>query len=437
MRRRVVRIDLPPLSTGANLPLDQLHVQHLLRTLEPLRDHGLPTHSPDAALLSRTMTGAAKPISRRGVIAAAVTPLASILGSGLLIIVPVLESTLGPLSVFGALAICGVAWLIGTVIRHNVIVVEQREAAGELDISTARLGKLADGVIVVAYVISVALYLRIMTEYLVGFFNSAGSNLWEPVIACVSVALIAGLGVFRGFRGLDRLDRVSLAAVLVLTTLLGVVLLLHDVSSAASASLTLPPIPSTTPLTVALVLGGIVITVQGFETVRYLGNEFDAPTRVWASRVAQLISTSIYLGFVAVATPVMGLGTAAGADKTLLDITGRIAPWLALPLVLSAVLSQFSAAIADTAAADGNLRGLNRWFNGPRPFLISGAAAIALAAFVPTLTIVAIASRAFAAYYVLQAVIAMRTSNDLPRKIGFGTLALVMLAVTIFAEAAS
>ena len=38
-------------------------------------------------------------------------------------------------------------------------------------------------------------------------------------------------------------------------------------------------------------LGGIVITVQGFETVRYLGDEFDAQTRIWASRVAQLVAT--------------------------------------------------------------------------------------------------------------------------------------------------
>jgi hypothetical protein len=383
------------------------------------------------------MTGPSKTGGRRGVMAATVTPLASILGSGLLIIVPVLERTLGALSVFGAMAICAVAWLIGTVIRHNVMVVEQREAAGTLDVVTLRVGKVADGVIVIAYIISVALYLRIMAQYLVGFFETAGSSLWEPVIACVSVAMIAGLGMFRGFRGLDRLDRISLAAVLVLTTLLGGVLLLHDAGLVTSASLTLPPVPSIRPFTAALVLGGIVITVQGFETVRYLGDEFDAQTRVRASRLAQLVATSIYLGFVAVATPVMGLGTNAGPDHTLLDITGRIAPWIAIPLVLSAVLSQFSAAIADTAAADGNLRGLNRWFAGPRPYLISGGAAIVLAAVVPTLTIVAIASRAFAGYYALQAVMAMRTSLGIPRKSGFGALALLMLAVTAFAEAAS
>ena len=369
-------------------------------------------------------------------ITASVTPLASILGSGLLIIVPVLERTLGAWSVFGALGICAVAWVVGTVIRHNVLVVEPLEAAGTLDRTTARLGRVADGVIVVAYVISVALYLRIMAQYLVGFFAPGGSGVTERIIACAAVVLIIVIGVRRGFAGLDRLDRVSLIAVLVLTTVLGSVLALHDGALLRSGGLRLPPPPPLATLPALLVIGGIVITVQGFETVRYLREEFDAVTRVRASRLAQLISASIYVGFVAVATPVMGLGTAAGPDNTLLDLTGRIAPWLALPLVLSAVLSQFSAAIADTAAADGNLRGLSRWFNGPRPYLISGAAAIALAATAPTLTIVAVASRAFAAYYALQAVIAMRTSHGVLRKCGYGGLAVLLAAITLFAQPA-
>ena len=125
-----------------------------------------------------------------------------------------------------------------------------------------------------------------------------------------------------------------------------------------------------------------------------------------------------------------------GADNTLLDITGRVAPWLALPLVLSAVLSQFSAAIADTAAAEGNLRTLSGWMRGARPYLASGIAAIVLAATVPTYTIVAVASRAFAAYYALQAVLALRTSHGIGRKLGYGTLAVLMAAITVLAEPA-
>ncbi len=374
---------------------------------------------------------------KRGrVLVAATTPLASILGSGLLIIVPVLERTLGALSVFGAIGVCAVAWLAGTAIRHCVRVVEPLAADGKLDPITRRVDRSADAVIVVAYVISVALYLRIMAQYVVAYASGGSGRVSERVTACAAVVLIIGIGVLRGFTGLDRLDRVSLVAVLVLTTVLGVTLAVDDSRAMLGAGLTLPPIPETGPASALLVLGGIVITVQGFETVRYLGDDYDAETRVWASRVAQLVAAFIYVGFVAVATPLMGLGTSAGADDTLLDITGRVAPVLALPVALSAVLSQFSAGIADTAAADGNLRELSGWMRGPRPYLVTGLAAVVLAATVPTYTIVAVASRAFAAYYALQAVLALRTSPQVSRKIAYGALAVLMAAITILAKPA-
>ncbi|CAN5466525.1 hypothetical protein BH09ACT8_BH09ACT8_03380 [soil metagenome] len=367
---------------------------------------------------------------------AAVTPLASILGSGLLIIVPVLEGTLGALSIVGVVAVCAVAWFAGTAVRHGVRVVEPLAGSGDLDVTTRRLDRSGDVVIVIAYIISVALYLRIMAKYVVNYLGPAGGLGAEKILACVAVAVIVAVGVTRGFSGLDRLDRVSLAAVLLLTTVLGGALLFHDGREVLGAGLTLPPVPDAGVMHALLVLGGIVITVQGFETVRFLGAQYDAETRVWASRLAQLIAASIYIGFVAVATPLMGLGTAAGADSTLLSITERAAPLLLMPLVISAVLSQFSAAVADTAAAEGNLRQLSRWMHGSRPFLLSGAAAIGLAATVPTYTIVAVASRAFAAYYAIQAVIALRTTPGWPKRVGYGALALLMVAIAVFAEPA-
>ncbi len=387
----------------------------------------------DGTHLSNQDTG----VTRRGVLAATVTPLASILGSGLLIIVPVLERTLGALALLGAIGVSAVAWWAGTAIRHNMRVVEPLDASGELDRVTTRLGWLGDAVIVIAYVISVALYLRIMAVYLVDYLVDGGSPAAERVIACLAVLLIVVIGIVRGFSGLDRLDRVTLAAVLVLTTVLGATLLLHDGRALLGESgLTFPPVTDPGILGALLVLGGIVITVQGFETVAYLGDEYTAETRVWASRLAQGIAASIYIGFVAVATPVMGLGTDGGTDQTLLDITSRVAPFLALPLVVSAVLSQFSAAVADTAAADGDLRRLSSRMRGPRPFLVSGVAAIALAASVNTYVIVAVASRAFAAYYAVQAAVALRTTNSVPKKVGYGALAAVMCAIALFAEPA-
>jgi len=260
------------------------------------------------------------PLSR--VVRATVTPLASILGSGLLIIVPVLERTLGSLSVFGVAGVCAAAWVVGTSVRHCVRVVEPALASGSPDRVNAWLDRNGDAVIVVAYVISVALYLRIMAQYVVGYADPGGSTLWQRVLACAAVVLIVVVGITRGFAGLNLLDRVSLGAVLALTTLLGGTLLFHDVRVLFGGGLALPPVPDVGIGTILLVLGGILITVQGFETVQYLGDRYDAETRVWASRLAQLVAASIYLGFVAVATPV-GLGTAEAPDGTLLDITAR------------------------------------------------------------------------------------------------------------------
>lgn len=372
--------------------------------------------------------------SRRLTTFAVVTPLASIFGSGFLIIVPVLERTLGALSVLGVLAVCGLAWTAGTAIRHCVQVVEPQVEAGTLDTVTLRLDRFADAVIVVAYIISVALYLRILAEYVFQFISD-GSAVGERVLASVMVVVIVGVGVTRGFHGLDLLERIALGAVVVLVVALIAVLFVHDAHAVfAGDGLDLPPGPPLGIGRMLLTLGGLVITVQGFETVRYLGEQYDARTRVRASRIAQLVATAVYLVLVAVATPVMGLGTSAGADTTLLDITDRVAPLLALPLVLTAVLSQFSAAIADTVAAGGNLRGLWDRMTGHRPYLVSGVAAIALAATVPTFTVVVVASRAFAAYYALEAVIALRTSSGWARKIGYGLLALVMAAIAALAE---
>ena len=164
----------------------------------------------------------------------------------------------------------------------------------------------------------------------------------------------------------------ALVAVLALTTLLGGALLdRRRTQRCSTRGCELPPVPDVGVGRMLLVLGGIVITVQGFETVRYLGDEYDAADAdMGVARGPGRGGVDLHRHRGG-RDAVMGLGTAAGADDTLLQVTDRVAPILALPLVLCAVLSQFSAAIADTVAADGNLRGLARWMRGSRPYLVT------------------------------------------------------------------
>ncbi len=362
------------------------------------------------------------------------TPLASIFGSGFLIIVPLLERSMGRLAIVGVVLVCVLAWLIGTAIRHNVFEVEGRAGRGELSAGVRRLESASDVVIAGAYVISVALYLRIMAEYTIRYV-SPGSEGAVEILGTAAMLIVVAVGVFRGFHGLDLMERLALIVVLVLTTALGLTFFGTDASRALNGDLGFPPLGGDSLGETLLLLGGMLITVQGFETVRYLGDEYDRPTRIWASRLAQAAAASIYIGFVVVATPVMGLGTGSGADETLVDITTRIAPVLTLPLVLCAILSQFSAATADTAAATENLGGpRTRWLDGAPSYLLSGGAAIAMIWAIPLFSLVAIASRAFAAYYCVQCVVAVLTSSRLSQRLGFGALAMIMGAVTLFAR---
>jgi hypothetical protein len=377
-----------------------------------------------------------RPMMSRTVLKATVTPLASTFGSGFLIIVPVLERTLGARSIVGICGVCMLAWLVGSAIRHNVTIVEPLEDDQRLDRATRRIDEASDLVIVVAYVISVALYLRIMSQYVVEL-AVGGSETAERALASGAVLLIVAVGIVRGFAGLEIMERAALGAVLVLTTVLGAALFFHDAAALGGSGLDLPPVPGLGASEVLLVLGGVVITVQGFETVRYLADEYDGETRVWACRLSQIVSSSIYIGFVALCTPVMGLGTADGVDATLLDITDRVVPFLGIPLVVTAVLSQMSAATADTVAADGNLRQrVGGRMRHPLPFLVTGAAATLLVWLVPTFAIIAIASRAFAAYYALQCLVALRTTRGLGRKLGFGLLAVVLALIALLARPA-
>jgi hypothetical protein len=367
---------------------------------------------------------------------ATVTPLASIFGSGFLIIIPILEREMGSLAAVGMAAVCLLAWTVGIAIRHNVATIEPLLRDGRLDETTALIERASDLVIVGAYLISVALYARILAQFVVGYASPGASGNAQSLLATAVIGLITLVGLVRGLSGLEGLERVSLGAVLVLVFAISATFGAKDVSQLQGGGLYTPPVPHNSLVSVLLVLGGMLITVQGFETVRYQ-QHIDRRARIAGCRLSQLASSLVYVLLVVVATPLMGLGTASGADATLLGLVKRVAPVLALPLVLCAVLSQFSAATADTEAGVGNLRGVH-WapLQGRLPYALVGGVSAVLAATLATSVIIVVASRAFAAYYALQCVSALRTSDQPGARVGYGALAIVLLAIAALAKPA-
>lgn len=371
---------------------------------------------------------------RRAVILATATPLASIFGSGFLIIVPVLTKAVGSYAVFGAAAVCLTAWFVGNAIRHNVAVIEPAAAAGTLGVAEERLERASHAAIVVAYVISVALYLRILAQFVVGYFDSGAPNA-EHLVALGCVGLITVVGMVRGLHGLDLMERVALAAVMVLVSIMVALFAVLDLGRLRGDGLVLPPAPDESLGAAFLILGGVVISVQGFETVRYLPH-IPRDVRIAASRLSQQVSTVVYLLLVGLATPLMASAVAAGKDDTLLQLMQLVAPALVLVLVLCAAGSQFSAAVADTEAGVGNIAALGfHRLKGWPSYLLIGLVSALLVVTLDTYAIVVIASRAFAAYYALQCVVAARTSAGW-RRPAYALLAVAMAVIAAFARPA-
>ena len=362
------------------------------------------------------------------------TPLASIFGSGFLVLVSVLGGALG-LYAFPAMAlVCLVAYLIGDIIRFNIRVAEPMLASEHGPRLPRILETLSDIALVPAYVVSVTLYLKILSSYSLNLVG-ADTDFAERILTTLVLALILAIAMIKGLRPLQGLEKWALRATAAIIGILLIAFIWHDASTYMTGRLAFPEVPVRTPLEIATVLAGTLIVVQGFETTRYLGAQYEAETRIQASKRAQWISSAVYLALIAAATPLMFLLPSQVSDNDLALLAAYVAPWLPALLVAAAILSQFSAATADAFAAAGNLEELtgNRLTqNVIYPCICLVAALLAWTA--STLEILALASRAFAIYYFAQSLVALSVSRKLSERLRFSVLAVITLGIALLAK---
>jgi len=97
------------------------------------------------------------------------------------------------------------------------------------------------------------------------------------------------------------------------------------------------------------------------------------------------------------------------------------------------VLSQFSAAVADTLGGSGNMiEATHNRIDSKHATLLICSGAVILC-FASTLTLLALASRAFAFYYLLQCIIAITVTKSGGQKLFFGVITAVLAFITLFA----
>ncbi|KKW90810.1 hypothetical protein YP76_18990 [Sphingobium chungbukense] len=366
---------------------------------------------------------------------ATVTPLASIIGSGFLICGPILAREFGRAAIIAEAILLLIAYAAGAVIRFNIVHVENYLASARVNDPLAWLARATQGVLAIAYAISVAYYLKLLAEFLLKPFDTdpAWHMLASNAIVTTFIVAIVALALGNGLRRVEHLAHGTVALKIGIIAGLLAALACWWLTNAAADPL--PP-ARVNWSSISLLLG-LVITVQGFETSRYLGHAYDQALRIRTMRHAQWIASAIYLAFLALLTPFLARAAQAEGVAGILDIMTIVGPALGLFVLVGAVSSQLSAAVADSIGSGGLMSEVTqRRVSVQVAFALAGSLAVAVVWLTDPFEVVAISSRAFALFYALQCslafIVARRTATaGGARQMGFLLVGMVCIVATL------
>lgn len=376
------------------------------------------------------------PLARSTDWKATVTPLASIIGSGFLICGPLLAREFGAAALPAMAALLTLAYAVGAVVRFNIVHVENHAATLTINDPFAWAMRVGQFMLAIAYSVSVAYYLKLLAEFVL---KSVPFTFGDHALVAngLVTAIIAALTALTFSGDLRRIEHAAHATVAVkigiiagLLTGLGVWWLGH-----AGAPIDLPP-AAISVNSISLLLG-LLITVQGFETSRYLGQSYDQATRVRTMRYAQWLSSAIYLAFLALLTPFLQQASRAEGVAGILDIMALVAPIMGVFVLVGAVSSQLSAAIADSIGSGGLIIEVARRRLSVRTaFIVANALAVAVVWLTDPFEVIALSSRAFALFYAVQAALAFWVSlrthvGSTTARAGFAAVGLICIVAAL------
>ncbi|MCB2108929.1 MAG: hypothetical protein KDE14_14565 [Rhodobacteraceae bacterium] len=332
---------------------------------------------------------------------ATVTPLASIIGSGFLVAGPILAHAVGHWAWLAMLGLCAAAYLFGAAIRDNIAHVEPTLDTAPLVVTV--IERLSDWALSGAYFVSVAYYLNLFAA-----FGLRLGDVIDPFsIRVASTTVIAALGVLGATKGLRGLEHLEVAAVGLKLSVIGglfATLMFANFQAWTDGTFAWTVHADVGGFEQFRILLGLLILVQGFETSRYLGEEYDTATRIRTMRWAQWIATGIYLVFMILVTRYFaGSLPEKGGETAIIDILSPVGAALAPTIIIAALASQLSAATADMNGAGGLIAETSRKRVSVKiGNLVTAAVAIAITWAANIYEIIAIASQVFVAYYALQ-----------------------------------
>ncbi len=357
------------------------------------------------------------------------TPLASIIGSGFLVSVPILRDLSGSWATGLMAALLTMAYLVGAAVRHNILHVEPLLENDKTVRSILSLERISHAALAFAYFVSVAYYLVLFSTFLLKPFGVA-DEFTVKLIVSLCLALIGLTGLLRGFKAEERLEIYAVSTKLAVIGGLLAALVAHALFLVFDGGVS--TLPGHFELGNVPVLLGLLIVVQGFETSRFLGDAYPAELRVRTMKQAQLISAAIYLAFFLAMTPLFGVNTGLGGVAAIVDMLAPVSAVLPVIIIVGALASQSSAAIADTLGAGGLVRDVSaRRISIRHAYLLTAIIAALVTWETDVYALITLASRCFAFYYALQCLIAAISAHRLNRSKQAAGFLLVSLICTL------
>lgn len=328
------------------------------------------------------------------------TPLASIIGSGFLISAPILDKIAGDNAIWTMLGLCLMAFLIGEIIRWNILQIEPNESG--LSPSLKKVEKLGSVSLAFAYILSITYYL-----YLFSSFVLKATSFHDPIIVklitLTTLFAIAWYGHQQGLQSIENIEKVSVNVKLSIIIAFLCALAWYGIAF-EGRSMDILTAKDYGDFNIRQVLG-LLIMVQGFETSRYLGEKYNGVTRARSMKLAQLSSMAIYLLFIGMFIPVFDSHPIQGeiSETSVIGVSKYVFELGPLFLMVAAVASQLSAAVADMGGAGGLFSELTKnRINSGQAYIFIAICSALIVIFLNIFSIISFASRAFALYYFFQ-----------------------------------
>jgi hypothetical protein len=364
---------------------------------------------------------------------ATVVPLANIMDVGFIVLSPIIVVLVGYDAPWVMLALCLLAILMGFAISYNINNYEP--LVGKPD-KLHRWNSVALWSLVLASVANIAYYaLLLMTLVLLPI-----GDLYSPGLASATAAvLLAALMVYGFVKGLAKLNDLgnkttafNLAAIVAVL----VAFAIFNIQRLVGTDFDWPDFNAPNDAETFRKVLGLFALVQGFEASRYLGAYFSAEVRIKTMRSAQYIASIVFVLFVALSLILFATVQVKADAAAIFKVSSEVSVFLPFLIMAAALGSELSAIVnaaesrTDMLAQQVGDRLPKRW---TFPLLLVPTILVVLLTDVTSA--VALASRVFAVYYLLQAYIAGRLAWR-AKKWGwvafFIGLGLAMGAVAVF-----